>query len=101
MCFCELEISGTDKDVIDIMTRARLIESLLREHKLMYKKYFSYDGCKEIRYNERRIYNQASEFIVFCIEAPQEMVDFIWHLYSSIYSQMLYISASFRERHGW
>lgn len=95
----ELEISGTDKDVIDIETRARIIENLLREHKLVFKKYYSYDGCKDIRYNERRIYNQAGEFITFCVEASQDMCNFIWHIYSDIYSQMMYISASFRERH--
>ena len=95
----ELEIAGTESDVIDIMTRCSIVENLLKEHKLTYKKYFSYDGCKDIRYNERRIYNQAGEFIIFCIETTPEKAAYIWHLYSDIYSQMLYISASFRERH--
>ena len=99
MGFYELEISGTGSDIIDIMTRSRIIESLLQEHNLTYKKYYSYDGCRDIRYNERRIYNQAGEFITFCIEASQDMCNFIWHVYCDIYSQMLYISASFRERH--
>lgn len=89
-------ISGTEKDLIDVMARARIIEDLLREHKLRYIKFYTYDGCQDMQYKERRIYNQAGEFINFDIQASEDKVNFIWHLYNDIYSQMMNISLSFR-----
>lgn len=88
----EIVISGTEHDLVNIMIRAKLIEDLLKEHGFSYERAFVYDGCQEIEYKERRIYNQAGEFIKYTVHATPAQVNFIWHLYCTIYSEMMYIA---------
>ncbi len=90
-------ISGSENDLIDVMTRAKIIEDLLKEHKFKYERVFVYDGCQEIEYKERRIYNLAGEFIKYTINAPVEQVNFIWHLYCEVYSAMMNIALSLKK----
>lgn len=90
-------ISGSENDLIDVMARAKIIEDLLKERKFKYERVFVYDGCQEIEYRERRIYNLAGEFIKYTVHAPVEQVNFIWHLYCTIYSEMMNIALSLKK----
>lgn len=90
-------ISGSENDLIDVMARAKVIEDLLKERKFKYERVFVYDGCQEVEYKERRIYNLAGEFIKYTIHAPVEQVNFIWHLYCERYSAMMNIALSLKK----
>ena len=93
----QIVISGSEHDLIDVMARAKIIENLLKERKFRYERVFMYDGCQEIEYKERRIYNIAGEFIQYTIHAPVSQVNFIWHLYCEIYTQMMNIALNLQK----
>lgn len=99
MMIREIEIAG-DNELVDITARAKIIENLLSENKVPYTKYFAYGDSKDSRHLQRHMFNTSGEFIIYVVKASEERVNFIWHLYSEIYSQMYMLAVSYNRSKG-